>query len=199
MWGHKELTHSGTKFLTPRLPLHKARVNERRRKMYKSPKIIFAKMAKTCEAFVDKNGEYASLNTNCFYMPRRDVDLKFIGGICNSYVFMFLYNLFFGALRMSGGYYQFQAPQLRVTPVAYTEPSKQVPIIKLVDEILSVKHSDPSAKTIGLEAEIDARVAHLYELTEEEYSLILSELKPPDPFRVAALNFYRDIAKVKRK
>ena len=100
---------------------------------------------------------------------------------------------------MSGGYYQFQAPQLRVTPVAYTEPSKQVPIIKLVDEILSVKHSDPSAKTIGLEAEIDARVAHLYELTEEEYSLILSELKPPDPFRVAALNFYRDIAKVKRK
>jgi len=43
--------------------------------------------------------------------------------------------------------------------------------------------------------EIDGRVAHLYELTEEEYSLILSELKLPDPFRVAALNFYRDIAK----
>jgi hypothetical protein len=25
--------------------------------------------------------------------------------------------------------------------------------------------------------------------------LTLSELKPPDPFRVAALNFYRDIAR----
>ena len=45
------------------------------------------------------------------------------------------------------------------------------------------------------EEEIEACVAHLYELTEEEYSLILSELKLPDPFRVAALNFYRDIAK----
>jgi hypothetical protein len=45
------------------------------------------------------------------------------------------------------------------------------------------------------ETEIEAYVAHLYELTEEEYSLTLSELKPPDPFRVAALNFYRDIAR----
>jgi len=44
-------------------------------------------------------------------------------------------------------------------------------------------------------AEIDASVAHLYELSEEEYSLILSEVLLPDPFRVAALNFYRDIAR----
>jgi len=42
-------------------------------------------------------------------------------------------------------------------------------------------------------AQIDARVVHLYELTEEEYSLILSESKPPAPFRVAVLNFYWDI------
>jgi len=34
-----------------------------------------------------------------------------------------------------------------------------------------------------------------YKLTEEECSLNLSELKLPDPFRVAALNFYRDIAR----
>ena len=34
-----------------------------------------------------------------------------------------------------------------------------------------------------------------YELAEEEYSLILSETKPPDPFRVAAINLYRDIAR----
>ncbi len=46
-----------------------------------------------------------------------------------------------------------------------------------------------------MEAEVDGRVAHLYELTEEEYSLILNKLKPPDTFRVAALNFYRDIAR----
>jgi hypothetical protein len=43
--------------------------------------------------------------------------------------------------------------------------------------------------------EIDARVPHLSELTEEHYFLILNETKPPDPFRIAALNFYRDIAR----
>lgn len=47
----------------------------------------------------------------------------------------------------------------------------------------------------GMKAEIDASVAYIYELTEEEYSLILRELKLPDPFQVAALNFYRDIAR----
>jgi len=35
-----------------------------------------------------------------------------------------------------------------------------------------------------------------YKLTEEEYSLILNETKPKDPFRVAVLNFYRGIAGV---
>jgi hypothetical protein len=34
-----------------------------------------------------------------------------------------------------------------------------------------------------------------YKLTEEEYCLILRELKLSDPFRVAALNFCRDIAR----
>ena len=34
-------------------------------------------------------------------------------------------------------------------------------------------------------------------LTEEEYSLILKEANCPDPFRVAALNVYRDIAREK--
>jgi len=51
--------------------------------------------------------------------------------------------------------------------------------------------------TTALEAEIDGRVAHLYKLTEEEYSLVLKETNCPDPFRVAALNVYRDIARGK--
>jgi hypothetical protein len=43
--------------------------------------------------------------------------------------------------------------------------------------------------------ERDARMAHHYLLTEEEYALIINELKPPDPFRLAVLNFYREIAR----
>ena len=53
--------------------------------------------------------------------------------------------------------------------------------------------------TTPLEAEIDARVAHLYNLTAEEYAMVLKEMNCPDPFRVAALNIYRDIARGKTK
>lgn len=79
-------------------------------------------------------------------------------------------------------------------PIPDTLPERQAPVAKLVDEILTTMNVGPTAHVTPLEAEIDARVAHLYELTEEEYSLILNETKPPDPFRVAALDFYRDIA-----
>ncbi len=41
---------------------------------------------------------------------------------------------------------------------------------------------------------VNGRVPYLYNLTEEEYSLILKETNCPDPFRAAALNVYRDIA-----
>src|ERR1039457_4610046 len=83
--------------------------------MYNSPKIIFAKMAKRCEAFYDVRGDYASIITNCIYGPLSDPgDLPMVAAFCGSKAFMFLYHQLFGALRMSGGYFQFQAPQLRV-------------------------------------------------------------------------------------
>ena len=57
----------------------------------------------------------------------------------------------------------------------------------------------PSSDTTNFEAEIGGRVAHLYNLTEDEYSLVLKETNCPDPFRVAALNIYPDIARGKIK
>jgi hypothetical protein len=70
-------------------------------------------------------------------------------------------------------------------------------ITALVDKIMNSKKEDHLSDTTALEAEIDGRVAHLYSLTEEEYSLVLKETNCPDPFRVAALNVYRDIARKK--
>ena len=172
LWGVREMKHTRRKFLTPYLPLEKASVNMRRRKMYKSPKIIFAKMAKGCEAYIDIDGEYASLNTNCFYNPKEEVSLKFVGGICNSKLFMFLYERFFGALRMSGGYYQFQAPQIRVMPIKRVNLNQQAPVIDLVDQILKIRSTNPTADTSVQEVEIDRLVYELYGLTEEEIATV---------------------------
>ena len=84
-------------------------------------------------------------------------------------------------------------------PIPSTAPKQQESVVKLVDEILTAMCADPTAHITPTEAEIDARVAHLYHLTEEEYSLILNETNCPEPFREAALNVYRDIDRGKNK
>jgi hypothetical protein len=169
-WGFNELTNAGKKISKPYLKLTK--ISERRREMYNSPKIIFAKMAKVCEAFLDIDGDYASINTNCFYKPHKGVSIKTIAAICNSKVFMFLYEQLFGALRMSGGYFQFQAPQLRIMPIKYPDSLMENKIVKLVDRILAAKAVNPQADTRPLEEEIDQLVYQLYGLTEEEIRIV---------------------------
>ena len=117
LWGTSLLTHSGIRLLTPYLKVSSPLVTARRRAMYETPKLIFGKMGRVCEAVFDAEGEYASMNTNCFYEPIAAHDLAFLAAYCNSKLFIFLYDQFFRALRMAGGYYQFQSPQLRVMPV----------------------------------------------------------------------------------
>lgn len=135
LWGKSTLTHGGKRILTPWLNVSEAPVNERRLAMYMTPKIIFAKMAANCECFVDWDGEYASVNTNCFYQPLDPVDLAYVAGFCNSHVFMYLYKQFFGSLRMSGGYFQFQAPQLRVIPLRNTNGKIKRQVSELLDKV----------------------------------------------------------------
>ena len=88
---------------------------------------------------------------------------------------------------------------LKNIPIPQISLAEQHPFIKLADEIITAKKSKPLCDTTPIEVEIDAHVAHLYNLTEEEYSLILKETNCSDPFRVAALNVYRDIARGKIK
>jgi hypothetical protein len=91
---------------------------------------------------------------------------------------MCLYDLFFGALRMSGGYYQFQAPQLRVIPIPSANQQEQAEIEQLVDLILDAKQDDPAADTSAWEREIDERVYRLYCLTPDEIKLVEEDTRP---------------------
>jgi hypothetical protein len=83
-------------------------------------------------------------------------------------------------------------------PIPDISSKQQSQIIKLVDEILTAMRADRKANVVAIEAEFDARVAHLYNLTEEEYALVLKETNCPDPFRVAALNVYRILPEEKQ-
>ncbi len=168
-WGRRPMRNQGIQYATPYLP--STALSDRRREMYASPKIIFAKLAGTCEAFMDEDGEYASLNTNCFHSPRADVGLAYVCGYCNSKVFMFIYERLFGALRMQGGYFQFQAPQLRVMPCPVASPREQSSFARKVrtvagDLAADDPHRHERARTRM--AELDLMYCRLLGLTQQE-------------------------------
>ena len=137
--------------------------------MYRSPKVIYAKIAKQCEAMFDADGNYAGLNVNCFYQPLESHDLKYVAAFSNTKLFMFIYDQFFRALRMSGGYYQFQAPQLRVIPLRDAPTATKQAISDLIDTIMSNSDDEVSEKTLN---KLNAHFYELYELTEEEINRI---------------------------
>ncbi len=162
-WGIQPLVHKGHTFRTPYIDLAHDVVSDNRRAQYEKPKIIFAKIAKRIEAYLDRGGTFASANTNFVYDS--EFDLGYLLAILNSRLMSTLYQGYFGALIMSGGYFQFQAPQLRVLPIRkidFTTPTverkKKAEILEamyadcrvdsafdkinsFIDELLSKKHS----------------------------------------------------------
>jgi hypothetical protein len=134
-------------------------------------------MAKTCEAFLDERGEFAALNVNCLYGPKR-ASLEFYAAYCNSKLFMFFYEQFFGALRMSGGYYQFQSPQLRVLPFRAPDPKTEEKVKGLVNRILTAKAKNVEAATDAHEEQIDALLFLMYGLSDVDIKRIEQRGEP---------------------
>ena len=52
-------------------------------------------------------------------------------------------------------------------PIPDVSPEQQEPIVKLVDQILDAKRTDPDADVSELENKIDRRVSNLYGISEE--------------------------------
>ena len=173
LWGREKLIHQGNQYTHPVLP-ESSPVSTNRRKLYSAPKIIFAKMASNCEAFTDLEGEFASVNTNCFYAPSDERSLKFFAAVFNSRAFMQLYELYFGALRMAGGYFQWGSPQLRVMPIPHSSEDDEMALVSLVDEILAAKQAGDEGTAKQVDDQIDRIVFRLYGLRDDEINTIES-------------------------
>lgn len=179
LWGKKELTNKGVKYTKPLLLLNKEIINERRFKMYKSPKIIFAKIALETEAFYDELGEYASLNTNCLYDFSEKYDPKYILSWVNSNIFQFLFNCFFESLKMSKGYLLYSSPNLLNMYIKEIPKIEQWEFSKVVDKILEITKSDDyinnfeeQARIREYKKQINQMFCSLYGLTEEEIKIV---------------------------
>lgn len=178
VWGGKKLRDHGASYLRPYLSPNE--VSDRRRVMYSTPKLIFAKIARSCEAMLDERGEYAGLNVNCVYSPRIGISLEYLTACVHSFVFRYLYQELFGSLRMAGGYLQFQAPQLRAVPILVPDDQTQNAIILLVRQIIIALDNgeSPSGVTVR-EAmdQIDELIVNLYKLSTHDAEFIKGRVK----------------------
>lgn len=96
-------------------------------------------------------------------------NMKFLTGVLNSKLIAFWLKK---KGKMQGSNYQVDKEPLLNIPIPTATLEQQEPIIALVDKILAAKKADSAADTSKLEGEIDKIVYKLYDLTDEEISLI---------------------------
>ena len=185
-YGLTKFTNKGKKIARPFLDISK--VSENRRNLYTHPKIIISKLALRIEGFLDTKGEYSSINTNCIHSPKQGYSLKYLAGVINSNLMRFVYSELFSGLRMSGGYFQIQAPQLRVLPIVKASEIEQRNVSVLVDKIMILndrlsrigdKKTDErkqiEEQRAKLDSEIDDAIYKIYKITDAEKKIIESQ------------------------
>lgn len=184
-WGFSELTDKGQKFIKPFLPLNNSVISENRYNLYKSQKIIISKIGLQCEAFYDKNGEYASVNTNCIHSFSENFHPEYVLCWLNSKLYNYLFECLFDGLRMSGGYLLFSAPNLKNTYIKEIPLSEQQPFIAKADLMLQLNQelqnsSERFLKLLSSElnlSEPSKKLQEWYNLDFSEFSKELSKKK----------------------
>jgi hypothetical protein len=159
-------------------------------KEFERPKIIYPNICKRNEFTWDSSKFYT--NQKAFIIPDAP---KYLLGILNSSIVTWLFTKLLAKLQH--GYYKPSSVFFKRFPIPLTDDQEKIEAI--VENILTASKSNNNTNVLELEVSLDSQVAHLYRLNEEEYSLILNETKMPDPFRISALNTFRDIAKGKIK
>jgi hypothetical protein len=150
---------------------------------FKSAKIVFPGENKESRFGIDNLG-YGYSGARVFSITNNDdIDMYYVLGVINSKTIEFYLHSI--APLKQGGYYSYSSTLIDQIPI--NRNTKEQCISQLVN--YCINHD----KSLKQETEIDARVAHLYNLSESEYQLILEGTE--DTFRITALNYFREIQK----
>ncbi len=137
---------------------------------FEQPKIAYPNICKRNE-FAWDDGAYF-INQKAFIIPRVS---KYLLGVLNSSLVMWLFTKLLAKLQ--NGFYEPSAIFMEKFPIAEANIDRQDAVIRLSDQILAIKKTDPDADVLSLEAEIDQLVYSLYGLTREEIAIIEESLQ----------------------
>ncbi len=181
-WGFSYLTDKGVKYKTPYFSKESIIISENRHKLYSSPKIIISKIGLSCEAFYDKHGEYASINTNCIHSFKAEYYPEYVLCWLNSKLYNYLFECFFDGLRMSGGYLLYSAPNIRNTYIKHISYIQQQPFIEKANQMLDLNKEVQEKKNkfisrIKDNFEIEKTSKKLEDFYNNDFKTFVTELK----------------------
>ena len=134
----------------------------------KSEKIIWGLTADKWAFAYDSKQHY--LPSNGYILTSNKLSVKYLLALLNSDLLRYYFS-FIGVMT-AGGAYTLKHATIQQLPIVISE--NQQPIVDLVEKLLSAKTNDE--ETILLEESINDLVYQLYDLTEEEISIIKSNL-----------------------
>ena len=137
---------------------------------FAKPKIVWADLARTGNAFIYDETGFTSPNTTYLIASNDTAMLKFLIGLLNSKVILQYLDWISAKLDETG--WRWFKQYVELFPIPAATAAQQKPIIALVDRILAAKEKDSNADTSALESEIDALVYRLYGLTDEEIAVV---------------------------
>ena len=136
---------------------------------FAKPKIVWADLARTGNAFIYDEDGFTSPNTTYLIASNDTCMLKYLIGILNSKVILRYLDWISAKLDETGWRWLKQYVELFPIPNASAEKPD---IVRLVDEVLAAKKTNPSTDISSAERGIDAAVYRLYGLTAEEIAAV---------------------------
>ena len=143
---------------------------------FEQPKLMLQVLAKKASITLDESNNYYFVgggNAGGYGITLKDgsnLNYKYLLGLLNSTLLDFYLQKH--SSMFQNGYYSYAKRFIEKVPIVELPQTEQKSIISLVDQILSLKKTDPQADTSTLETEIDQMVYKLYDLTSEEIAIV---------------------------
>ncbi len=154
-------------------------------------KLVYNETSKEIHAFVDQESLIINKTGFIFLGP----NLEYILAVLTSKPLDWLYRHEFPSWGdpWNGGRIQFRGDRMQAIVIPIAEKVASCMLEDLVKAISAAKQQHNSCDTICLEAQLDARVAHLYNLTEAEYRTILADTGTSEDFQTQALEWFQKL------
>ena len=139
----------------------------RSKEIFEQPKILIREAGAEITATYDDNNYYIMSSLYNAILRNRSFSLKYLLGLLNSQLFQYImYKLTFE--KTKGAFTKAKIFHYYELPVKVCNQTEQQKIIAVVDEILTIKKSNPLSNVESLEKHLNDMVYRLYGLTDDE-------------------------------